>query len=227
MRLTADNPTGAPQTKRGEGPPFPRVKPEETENKGGRVKKELEEAAAGPPPTKQQHEQQQQQQHKQQKKKQQNQQQQHQRNQQEEQQSKQRQKQHKQQQEQHHKQQQQQQQHHKQQRQQQKQQQDQSPTPSVPKASRNHKLPPRLGLLHASPFKGSPMGSISKERVGASGGAPTRGGGPPLSSVSNRSKRYATLLEVKNPMEVEGEEEFFSDDEEERNRSGAVPLWWV
>ncbi|OEH77620.1 hypothetical protein cyc_09318 [Cyclospora cayetanensis] len=33
-------------------------------------------------------------------------------------------------------------------------------------------------------------------------------------------------MSVPNVMEVEGEEELLSDDDEDRNRSGAVPLWW-
>ncbi|XP_026191068.1 ribosome biogenesis protein BOP1 [Cyclospora cayetanensis] len=48
----------------------------------------------------------------------------------------------------------------------------------------------------------------------------------PEGPLAGKSKRYATLMSVPNVMEVEGEEELLSDDDEDRNRSGAVPLWW-
>ncbi|KAL8439511.1 hypothetical protein Efla_001442 [Eimeria flavescens] len=81
--------------------------------------------------------------------------------------------------------------------------------------------PPRGGGGLATSGRGPP-GPLDK--------GPSSTGGPlpreQHTQTPRRSKRYETLLEVKNPMEVEGEEEFLSDSDEERNRIGNVPLWW-
>ncbi|KAL8269459.1 hypothetical protein Esti_006619 [Eimeria stiedai] len=107
-------------------------------------------------------------------------------------------------------------------KQQKQQKQEQAPTSAVSKPSKAEK--PHRARLHAPPAGEAPKEQPALEKGRASRGPPPSGG-PPL-PFKRKSRRYETLLEVKNPMEVEGEEEFFSDEDEEKNRSGAVPLWW-
>lgn len=52
------------------------------------------------------------------------------------------------------------------------------------------------------------------------------GNSSPAQQTPRFSRRFERLMQVPNPMEGEGDEAFFSDDEEEPNRIGDVPLWW-
>lgn len=121
------------------------------------------------------------------------------------------------------------------------QQQQQQSAPSAPSAEKSlfQKDKAKASAPHLKDLKGSsvalkgfqgPFKSFIKRRAakGASARLPQEATGPPAAEGASdgKSKRSRKLLSVANPFEVEGEEEFMSDEDEERNRIGDVPLWW-